>query len=174
VDHSNHPKNNLRTLKHEKICYGIYSPIKNIKIAVRLSWLQNILRAKMMAMHHALLLLTTTYKDKPTHIFTYCLDVLSLFNTQISKHIINNNHLDKIVLESMVQVLQSCTQTTTLHKVRAHTNIKGIEEDTLAKWGCKLDHKNAEAPPEHAYPTPYYLQKDRWHSMQEILDKGPI
>ena len=29
-------------------------------------------------------------------------------------------------------------------------------------------------PHEHAHPTPYYLQKDWWHSMQETPDKGPI
>ena len=27
---------------------------------------------------------------------------------------------------------------------------------------------------EHAHPTPYYLQKDWWHLMQETPDKGPI
>jgi hypothetical protein len=27
---------------------------------------------------------------------------------------------------------------------------------------------------ERAHPTPYYLQKDWWHSMQETPYKGPI
>lgn len=39
----------------------------------------------------------------------------------------------------MVQMLQSRIETTTLHKVRAHANIKGNEQaDTLVKWGAKL------------------------------------
>ena len=38
-----------------------------------------------MAIHHALRLLTATYYDEPTHIFTNCLNVLYLLNTQI-KH----------------------------------------------------------------------------------------
>ena len=34
-------------------------------------------------------------------------------------------------------------QTTSLHKVRAHTNINGNEQvDMLAKRGCKLDHRD--------------------------------
>ena len=65
-------------------------------------------------------------------------------------------------------------QTNTLRKVKAHTNINGNEQaDTLAKLGCELDHRDVVATYEHAHPTPYYLQKDRWHSMQETLDKGP-
>lgn len=43
--------------------YDIYNPIKNLKIGQRLPGLQNILRAKMMAMHHTLQLLTTTDDD---------------------------------------------------------------------------------------------------------------
>ena len=44
----------------------------------------------------------------------------------------------------------------------------------LAKLGCKLDHRDAVTTYEHAHPTPYYLQKDWWHSMQETPNKGPI
>ena len=72
-------------------------------------------------------------------------------------------------------MLQSCTQTTTLHKVKAHTNISGNEQtDKLAKMGCALVHRDAVATHEHAHPTPYYLQKNWWHSMQDTPDKGPI
>ena len=40
--------------------------------------------------------------------------------------------------------------------------------------GCDLDHRDAITTYEHAHPTPYYLQKGWWHSMQETPDKGPI
>lgn len=57
-------------------------------------------------------------------------------------------------------MLQTRTEITTLHKVRAHANITGNEQaDKLAKLGCTLEHRNAIALYEHAHPTPYYLQK---------------
>jgi hypothetical protein len=75
----------------------------------------------------------------------------------------------------MIKMLQSRIQTTTLHKVKAHTNINGNEQaDTLAKLSCELDPRDVVATYEHAHPTPYYFQKDWWHLMQETPDKGPI
>ena len=75
----------------------------------------------------------------------------------------------------MTKILLSSTQITTLHKIRAHTNIGGNEHaNTLAKHDRELDHKNATTPLELAHPTPYYFQKDWWHSMQETPYKGPI
>ena len=75
----------------------------------------------------------------------------------------------------MIKMLISCTQPTSLHKIKAHTHIGGNDQAyTLAKQGCELDHRDAETPYEHAHPTPCYLQKDWWHSMQETPDKGPI
>ena len=57
-------------------------------------------------------------------------------------------------------VLQSRTQITTLHKVKAHANINGNEQvDALAKTSCELEHRDAVMPHEHVHPTPYYLQK---------------
>ena len=47
--------------KREKTRYGIYNPFKNLKISERLPGVQNILRAELMAIHHTLCLLTTTY-----------------------------------------------------------------------------------------------------------------
>ena len=128
-----------------------------------------------MAKHHTLRFLTTTYCDELAHIFTDCLIVLYLLNTQIKHPILHNSHPDKIILESMSIMLQSRTQITTLHKVKAHANINGNEQaETLAKIGCELDHKDVVMPHKHAHSTPYYLQKDWWHSMQETPDKGPI
>jgi ribonuclease HI len=113
-----------------------------------------------MAIHHTLKLLTSTYTHEPAHIFTDCLNVLYLINTQIKHPTTHNNHPDKQILESIVLMLQSRTQITTMHKVKAHTNISGNEHaDKLAKMGCELEHRDAIALYEHAHPTPYYLQK---------------
>ena len=72
-------------------------------------------------------------------------------------------------------MLQTRTQTTTLHKVKARANISGNEQaDKLAKLGCTLHHTNAVETYEHAHPTPYYLHKNWWHSMQATPYKGPI
>ena len=84
--------------RREKTGYGIYNPFKNLKIAERLPGLQNILRAEMMAIHHTLRLLTTTYQNEPAHIFTDCLNVLYLLNTQIKHPTTYNSHPDKIIL----------------------------------------------------------------------------
>jgi ribonuclease HI len=95
----------------------------------------------MMAIHHTLQLLTTTYRDELAHIFIDCLNVLYLLNTQIKHATLHNSHPDKNILESITTMLQSHTQITTLHKVKAHANINyGNEQaDTLAKIGCELD-----------------------------------
>ena len=144
----------------EETGYGIYNPFKNLKISVRLLGLQNILRSELMAVHHTLCLLTTTYRNEPAHIFTDCLNVLYLINTHTKHPTLHNNHPDKKILEAMVRMLQIRTQITTLHKVRAHANISGNEQaDKLDKLGCTLDHQNAIEIHEHAHPTPYYLQK---------------
>jgi ribonuclease HI len=48
-------------------------------------------------------------------------------------------------------MLKNRAAPTTLHKVRAHTNIIGNEEiDKLAKEGSKID-------PENNMPTPYHI-----------------
>ena len=98
-------------------------------------------------MHHTLQLLTTTSRDKPTHIFTYYLNVLYLLNTQIKHPTLHNIHTNKIILESTIKMLQCRTQTTTFCKVKAHANINSSEQaDALTKWGCKLDHRDAATP----------------------------
>ena len=67
------------------------------------------------------------------------------------------------------------TQLTTLYKVRAHSNIEGNEKaDKLAKIGWRKGHYDAIHSHEFAHSTPYYYQRDWWHSMSEIPNKGPI
>ena len=54
----------------------------------------------------------------------------------------------------MIKMLVSRTPTTTLHKIKAHTNIGGNDQaDTLAKQGRELDHIDAATPYEHAHHT---------------------
>ena len=97
-----------------------------------------------MVIHETLTLLTTTYPNKPTNIFTDCVHVLYLLNTQIQHPFTHNYHLDKSIVEEMVQMLQLRTQITNLYKVRAHVNIKENEiGDELAKKGREKDHRRA-------------------------------
>jgi len=67
----------------EKAGFGIYNGPKKLQIAERLHGLQNILRAELMAVHKMLTILTTTYNNEPANIFTDCVNVLYLLNTQI-------------------------------------------------------------------------------------------
>jgi ribonuclease HI len=159
----------------EKAGYGIYNVPKNIKIAKRLHGLQNILRAEMIAIHKTLHIINTKHPNKPAHIFTDCVNVLYLLNTQIQHPSLHHNHPDKNTLASMVQMLQSRIYPTKLHKVRAHVNIEGNEKaDELAKEGRDKEHKNDKHNYEHAHTTPYYYQRNEWPSMDETPDKGPI
>jgi hypothetical protein len=62
--------------------------------------------------------------------------------------------------------------TTTLHKVRAHTNIIcNKEADKLAKEGSKIDPENDMPTQEHenAHSTPYWWCREDDHPY-----KGPI
>jgi ribonuclease HI len=160
--------------RRERAGYGIYSP-KGLNIAKRLYGHQNILRAEMMALHQTLTLINTQFPNEPAYIFTDSLNVLYLLNTQIKHPTLHNSHPDQVTLNSMVQLLQSRTQPTTISKVRAHVNIEGNENaDKLAKEGLELEHRIAIHPYEHAYATPYYYQKDVWASMMDVPDKGPV
>ena len=75
----------------------------------------------------------------------------------------------------MVQLLQNHSQRITLYKVRVHVNIDGNKQaDKLTKEGLDLTHRNATHPYEHAHATPYHYQKDKWPSMIDTPNKGPI
>jgi ribonuclease HI len=84
---------------------------------------------------------------------------LYLINTQIKHPTQQNNHPDKTILASIVNMLKNRTANTYLHKVRAHTNIIGNEEaNKLAKEGNKIDFANdmLTQPHEDAHSTPYW------------------
>ena len=129
----------------------------------------------MIAIYKTLQIINTQDPNEPTYIFTDSLNVLYLLNTQIKHPTLHNSHPDQVTLASMVQLLQNRSQPTTLYKVRAHVNIDGNEQaDKLAKEGLDLTHRGAKHPYEHAHATPYYYQKDKWPSMIDTPDKGPV
>ena len=128
----------------------------------------------MMAIHHNPQLLTTTYQNELAHIFTNRLNILYLLNTQIKHPTSHNSHPNKIILENMVKMLISRTQTTTLHKIKAHTNIGGNDQaDALAKQGRELDHKDAAISYEHAHLHHTTYKKTCGIPWKKHLTKAP-
>ena len=141
----------------EKVGYGVYNQSKNIELTVRLPGLQNIFRAKLMAIHATLKIINGEYPNEPTHIFTDCLNGLYIIKTQIKHLTLRNNHPNKTILQEIVELLQQRTQPTTLYKVQAHANIEGNEkENELAKEGREKEHTDAINPHKFAHSTPYY------------------
>jgi hypothetical protein len=87
-------------------------------------------------------------------------NILYLINTQIKHPTQQNNHPEKSILALIVKLLKDHKAPTTLHIVRAYTNIKGNEEaDKLAKEGNKIDPKNDMSTQAHenAHSTPYLV-----------------
>jgi hypothetical protein len=126
----------------------------------------------MSAIHHTLQILTQEFPNEPAYIFTDSLNSLYLINTQIKHPTQQNNHPDKTVLASIVNMLKNRTAITHLHKVRAHTNIIGNEEaDKLAKEGSKiiLVSDIPFHPHEDAHSTSYWWCRD-----DDYPFKGPI
>jgi ribonuclease HI len=150
--------------------YGIWNPLLKINLPQRLVGLQNILCAEISAIHHTLQILSQEFSNEPAHIFTDSLNSLYLINTQIKHPIQQNNHPDKTILASIVNMLKNRTATTHLYKVRAHTNIKGNEEaDKLAKERSKIVSDIPYHPHESAHSTSYWWCRDDSHPY-----RGPI
>jgi len=106
--------------------------------------LQTSFRAELMAIHKTLRLITIKYTNEPAYIFIDCLNCLYVLNTQIKHLTHHNNHADKTLLTSMIEMLKNRTQPTTIYKVKAHTNIDGNEQaDQLAKQGAKKKYRFA-------------------------------
>ena len=114
------------------------------------------------------------YPNEPAYIFIDNLNVLYLLNTQIKHPTLHNSHPDQVTLASMVQLLQSRSQPITLYKVGAHVIDGNEQTDKLAKEGLDLIHRSATHPYEHAHATPYYYHKDKWSSMIDTPNKGPV
>ena len=72
-------------------------------------------------------------------------------------------------------MLERRSQPTIMYKIRAQANIKSNEKaDKIVKKGREKGHYDAINLHKFAHATPYYYQKDWWHSMLETLDKGSI
>ena len=128
-----------------------------------------------MAIHAILKMINEKYPNELAHIFKNCLNGLYVIKTQIKHLTLHNNHPDKTILQEIVELLQQRTHPTTLYKVQAYANIEGNDKaNELAKEDREKEHTNAINPHEFAHSTPYYYQKDWWHSMDETSDKGPI
>ena len=128
-----------------------------------------------MAIYTVLKKINDKYPNEPTHKFIDCLNGLYVIRTQIKHPTLHNNHPDKNILQEIVELLQQRTQSTMLYKVKAHANIEENEKaDKLAIIGREKGHHDAILPHEFAHSTPYYYQRDPWHSMLETPNKGPI
>jgi hypothetical protein len=152
--------------------YGIWNPLLKINLPQRLIGLQNRLRAEMSTIHHTLQILIQEFPNEPTHIFTNSLNSLYLINTQIKHPTQQNNHPDKTILASIVNMLKSHTTTTHLYKVRTHTNIIGNKEaNKFAKEGSKivLVSDIPFQPHESTHSTPYWWCREDDHPY-----RGPI
>jgi hypothetical protein len=85
--------------------YGIWNPLLKINLPQRLIGLQNILRVEISAIHHTLQVLIQEFPNEPAHIFTNSLNSLYLINTQIKHPTQQNNHPDKTIIASIVNML---------------------------------------------------------------------
>jgi hypothetical protein len=91
----------------EKVGYNIYHPTKaDIQISKRLLGLQTSFCAKLVAIYKTLKQTTTKYPNKPTHIFTDCLNCLYLVNTQVKHPNLHINHADQSILASKSDIPQ--------------------------------------------------------------------
>jgi hypothetical protein len=115
MDPSSPPKQTTNShWKKKKVGYGIFNPTKaEIQISKRLPGLQTCFRAELMVIHKTLRRITTKYTNEPTHIFTNYLNCIYILNTQIKHLTQHNNHADKPILTSMVEMLKKHTQPTT-------------------------------------------------------------
>ena len=121
---------------------------------------------------HRLVILNQEFPQEPAHIFTDSLNLLYLINTQIKHPTQQSTHLDKTILTLIVKMLKNCTAPTTLHKVRAHTNIiRNKEVDKLAKEGSKIHPENnmPTQEHEHAHSTPYWWCREDNHPYKGLI-----
>ena len=88
----------------------------------------------------------------PAHIFMNQINVLHFLSTQIKHSTLYNCHQDQTILTFMVEILQSRTQVTTLHNLRAHTN----------------NHKEKDHAQNLEILTKEFLKLERWTSNKNI------
>ena len=90
------------------------------------------LEQELTILHETTQIIVTQYPTKLAKFFTHS---LNLFINQIRKSTLYN-HLDTIILEQMMAMMQTQSEPCTLCKVRIHTDIDGPEQvEQLAKIG---------------------------------------
>ena len=106
--------------------------------------------------HKAIKTIETTRTD--THIFTDSLNNIYLINNHIQCPTSQHHHPDKLLIAAIVRQIYWTPHLIHIHKVRAHTGIRGNEEaDILANEGT-LKEKPTNTPHIHvAHATPYWL-----------------
>ena len=77
-----------------------------------------------MAFHSTLFIANNEHPNKSTYIFIDCLNGLYVIKTQMRHPTLYNSHLDKILLEAIVVLLQQQIQLIS-YKVCVHANIEG-------------------------------------------------
>ena len=128
-----------------------------------------------MAMHKMLRLITTKYTNEPTHIFTDCLNYIYVLNTQIKHPTQHNNHADKTILTSMVEMLKNA------HNLPQYIKSKHIQTLTVMSKQPNLQ-KMALKNNTHLLPNHmnlhilhhFYFQKDTWPGPNKLPDKGHV
>jgi len=122
INHSSYPKKNLvdQTIACLKLLITAFiTQLENwSKLSTKLYGLQNILRAKMIAIHIIFLFLNTNHLHKPSHVSIDRLNSIHLMNTHFKHPTTHTNHQTNLYL--ILQLLQSCTFPLTIHKVYNH------------------------------------------------------
>jgi ribonuclease HI len=104
---------------------GVYIPNNNTQIAKRLPCYQNILRAELYALLLAIKNIKITKIN--THIFTDNLNSINLINNHIQHPTSQHHHPDKLLIAAIVRKIYWTPHKISIHKVRAHTCIRGNE-----------------------------------------------
>ena len=135
---------------------GIYSPNNNTQISKSLLGYQNILRVELNAILIAIKNIQTTKTD--IHIFSHNLNNIYLINNHIQHPTSQHHHPNKLLIAAKIHQIYWTVHFIYIHKVRAHTGIKGNAiADMLANKGT-LKEKPTATPHIHlAHATPYWL-----------------
>ena len=128
----------------EKARYGVYNQSKNIELAIRLLGLQKFVRVELLVTNETLKIINEEYSNKPAHIFTNCLNGLYVIKTQIKHSTLHNNHLDKIILQEIVELLNKGLNLLHYIKYKHMLTLKAMKK--LTNLLKKVKKKNIPMP----------------------------
>lgn len=162
----------------EKIGYGIYNITKAyIQITERLHGLQTNFSAELMAIYKTLGIITTNYSSDP-HTYSPIASIFYTYSTHINKHPTqHHNHVDKTILTTIIDMLKTQTQPTTIYKVKTLNNIDGNEQaHQLAKKTAPK--RNIDLLPNlmslHILQHHTIIKKITWYGPRKQHDKGHV